>query len=840
MSSRKSDNLPDSPNGADGPEDTPARSPAATPAATPAAVDLRLTSPAPGGPGAPGGPIEPTAGARASRASRSGWRDALASNGGVLAALAAIVGVGVGVEAQPALALWVLLLLIFAAVNVPLFSSLPRVSRRVLPRFGGVARVAIVIGVMLALNAAVAALLPWLGLADFSPEAGYYYGRILTLIGISVILSVSLQLINGFSGQFSLGHAGFMAVGAYLAAYPAKLYSHRLQDPAAVLAYYVALAIVLAVAAGTLGLLFAGLRASRRVWSHLPAVLMLLVVGWAVWDVARAARYVTPPPYLVWSNAAALLTRSFEMMTTHWVPAASRLSAWLPAAAREPVCFLVLLGGGGLCAAAAGLLVGLPTLRLRGDYLAIATLGMAEIIRILITNSQPLGGALGLTGIPKYTNFAWLFGAALVTIVVVWRVAYSARGRAIQAVREDEIAAAAVGINPTRQKVLAFVLGAFFGGVAGGLFAFNERSITPGYFGLQKSIEIVVIVTLGGLGSISGAILAAVVLTLLPEVLRPIAEFRMIIYSLLLVGMMLTRPQGLLGGRELWPRRWRKQRAKGAGVGAAAAGAPSAAPSRPTAAADRSLEARHASRRFGGLAALTDFCICVGPTELVGLIGPNGAGKTTAFNLITGVYVPSAGEVRLAGRRIDRLTPVAINHAGIARTFQNIRLFKSLTALDNVAAAFSRSKEHGLLRTVLRTPRFFRERYRSEADATDLLTTLGLAEDADLPAGSLPYGDQRRLEIARALATRPTILLLDEPAAGMNPQEKVELMALIRFIRDRFAVGILLIEHDMKLVMSICERITVLDHGETIAVGTPTEVRRNPEVIEAYLGETTA
>jgi branched-chain amino acid transport system permease protein len=181
---------------------------------------------------------------------------------------------------------------------------------------------------------------------------------------------------------------------------------------------------------------------------------------------------------------------------------------------------------------------------------------MAEIIRIVIQNSQPLGGALGLTNIPYYTNFAWLYGFAIVTMFVIWRIAYSSQGRAIIAVREDEIAASAIGISTTGRKVTGFVIGAFFGGIAGALFALYDQSINPSYFNMAKSIEVVVMVTLGGLGSISGAILAAIVLTLLPELLRPIAEYRMIIYSLLLVVMMLLRPQGLLGGRELWPRRW--------------------------------------------------------------------------------------------------------------------------------------------------------------------------------------------------------------------------------------------------------------------------------------------
>ncbi len=248
------------------------------------------------------------------------------------------------------------------------------------------------------------------------------------------------------------------------------------------------------------------------------------------------------------------------------------------------------------------------------------------------------------------------------------------------------------------------------------------------------------------------------------------------------------------------------------------------------------LSIKDISISFGGLKAVCDFSLELPPGSLYGLIGPNGAGKTTVFNLLTGVYKPDVGSISLAGPRIDGTKPSAIARAGMARTFQNIRLFGELNVLDNIRTAAGIRTKSGLFRTLLRTPLHVAEERAVTERSMALLDVLGIAHRADEQAKSLPYGDQRRLEIARALATEPKVLLLDEPVAGMNTQEKHEMRGLIQSLREQFGVAILLIEHDMGLVMDICQQITVIDHGVTIAVGTPKEIQGNPAVIEAYLG----
>ena len=249
------------------------------------------------------------------------------------------------------------------------------------------------------------------------------------------------------------------------------------------------------------------------------------------------------------------------------------------------------------------------------------------------------------------------------------------------------------------------------------------------------------------------------------------------------------------------------------------------------------LVAKDISISFGALKAVDSFNLEINSGELIGLIGPNGAGKTTVFNILTGVYNASSGKYTLDGENVIKTSTSALVKKGLARTFQNIRLFKYLSVLDNVVAAYNFRMKYGILSGMLRFPNFWREEKEAKEKAMALLKIFDLDKYANMHAGNLPYGEQRKLEIARAMATEPKILLLDEPAAGMNPKETEDLMNTIKLIRDKFGIAVLLIEHDMKLVLGICERLVVLNYGKILASGKPNEVINNPQVIEAYLGK---
>ena len=539
-------------------------------------------------------------------------------------------------------------------------------------------------------------------------------------------------------------------------------------------------------------------------------------------------------------------------------------SAFIPAAAASASA-----------AALAGLAVSLPTLRLHGDYMAMVTLGFGQIVRILLNNmDRPINITNGPNGIvaidpPRILGFTlsslessyiliWVF--ALIILAGIARIIGSKTGRAWNALREDETAAACMGVNVRRYRVSAFVTAAAIAGFAGALFASWQGAVFPQNFTMSETIALYCMAILGGIRSIPGIMLGVLILQVLPEVLRAYSIYRMLIYGFALVLLAVFRPQGLIGqgerlvgiGRRPLPdsrtstQSWTRSSAgriraridiqadTDAGIEVEAAPVLAAAPG-PT--RTPVLEASGLSCNFGGLAAASNvsFKACAG--EILGLIGPNGAGKTTLFNLITGLVKPSAGEVRIQGQAATGLDPHRVASLGVARTFQHIRLFETQSVLENVLAGCHLQGRSNVLGALARSTAHANQEAQAVARAREalaLVDTSLLTREASL-VRHLSYPDRRRVEVARAIATGAKLLLLDEPAAGMTPEEITTMVDEIVALRDQ-GYTIVVIEHHMDLIAAACDRVIAIDHGEVIAAGAPPEVAANPEVIRAYLG----
>ena len=479
----------------------------------------------------------------------------------------------------------------------------------------------------------------------------------------------------------------------------------------------------------------------------------------------------------------------------------------------------------------AGGVLGFTTLRLGGHYLAMITISFQQIFSLVLENwIDVTGGPDGIRGIQRPS----LFGFALeedryylmlcvsllaVLAYAVWRLADTRLGRAMRAVRENELAAEVVGANTYSIKVIAFVLGATLAGIGGALFAGGFAYVSPDAFNFNASIVFLTMVLLGGSGSVFGASIGTALLILLPEWLRFLKEIYLAVYGLAVILIMVFMPEGLWGFVDLLRRKAGAHRVRAVG------------PIEPLAfdidarAAGPLLELKGLHKHFGGLRAVDGIDIQVARGSTHALIGPNGSGKTTTLNVLNGIYKPTDGQVVFDGVDMTAKSPHEMAAVGVGRTFQNIRLFRTLSVLDNVMVGAQRpgSPVKGGFEDLRRR-------------ALSALQFVGMAERANDVVRDLPYGHQRLVEIARALAGGPKLLLLDEPAAGLNPSEKQELVALLGRLRGH-GLTLFLIEHDMSLVEQVSDRITVLNFGKKIAEGAPSEVLSHPDVITAYLGE---
>lgn len=495
-----------------------------------------------------------------------------------------------------------------------------------------------------------------------------------------------------------------------------------------------------------------------------------------------------------------------------------------------------------LLASAFGVLLAYPTVRVRGVYLAVITIAFGLIIENVAIEWQSLtGGTTGISGIPSpnlfglplsgYAYYGVLAASLLAAVAFFANLKASRFGRAMLAVAQSETAARSLGVNVAGVRTLAFAIAAAMAGAAGSFYTFLNAYISPDIFTFSDSVRFLLMVIFGGAGTVWGPVVGAYVLTYLPEYLQGLQLWQTFAYGALLAIVMFVLPRGVLGTLE---RVWSSRRPP-----APVITEPGISVEQALRAGRQSLggdlQAEGVTVRFGGLTAVSSASLRVRPGEVHALIGPNGAGKSTLVNVITGFYQPDEGGVRLGELVLTGRRPHEVARLGLSRTFQNTELFGDMTVLENVMVGYQQRLTYGLAQAALRTPGFRREETRCRDAAIGLLGFVDLGDYARERARFLPFGLQRRLEIARALAAGPRVLLMDEPAAGLTTQE---IEALDRMIRRIAALGVsvLLIEHHVELIMSVADTVTVLDYGEVIASAPPAVVQNDPRVIEAYFG----